>query len=86
MKKKVAKYILLELYILIGCFKSLDCDACGSIIGVILSQEGKLIELFSKKLNDSRKKNLVYVKDVYTIVQALKKWRHHSIPREFVVY
>jgi hypothetical protein len=37
-----------------------DCDASGSMIGVVLSQEGKLIALFSEILNDDKKTYCVY--------------------------
>ena len=32
-----------------------DCDASDSAIGAVLSQEGKTIAYFSKKLNDAKK-------------------------------
>ena len=63
-----------------------DCDASGSAIRVVLSQEGKPIAYFSKKLNDAKKKYSVYDQEFYAIVQALKKWRHYLLPKEFVLY
>ena len=63
-----------------------DCDASSSAIGAILSQKGKLIAYFSEKLNDAKKKYYVYDQEFYAIVQALKKWRHYLLPKEFVLY
>ena len=57
----------------------------GSAIGAVLSQEGKPIAYFSEKLNDA-KKYFVYDQEVYAIVQALKKWRHYFLPKEFVLF
>jgi hypothetical protein len=39
-----------------------DCDVSGSTIGAILSKEGKHIDFFSEKLNDTKMKYYVYDK------------------------
>ena len=49
-----------------------------------MSQEGKHVAFFSDELNDSKRKYYVYDQEFYAIVQALKKWRHYLIPKEFV--
>ena len=37
-------------------------------------------------MNDVKKKYSVYDQELYAIVQALKKWRHYLLPKEFVLY
>jgi hypothetical protein len=51
-----------------------------------LSQEDRLIAYFSKKMNEEKVKYSTYDKDFYAIIQALKKWRHYLIPKEFFLY
>ena len=59
LKKKVIEQPVLALPNFSKVFQ-VDCDASGSAIGVLLSQEGKPIAYFSKKLNDAKKKYYVY--------------------------
>jgi hypothetical protein len=58
----------------------------GFAIGAILSQYDRLVMYFSKKLNEVKFKYSTYDKELYVVIQALKKWRHYLVPKEFVLY
>ena len=51
--------------------------------GVVLSQEQRPVTYFSEKLNEAKQKYSSYDKELYVVVQSLKKWRHYLMPREF---
>jgi hypothetical protein len=51
-----------------------------------LSQDDRPIAYFSEKLNEAKIKYSTYDKEFYTVIQALKKWRHYLVPKEFVLY
>jgi hypothetical protein len=85
LKRKITEQPILVLSDFKKTFQ-VKCDACGFEIGVVLSQEDKPISYFSEKLNETKLKCSTYDKEFYAIIQALKKWRHHLIPKEFVLY
>jgi hypothetical protein len=59
LKKRVTTQPILSLPDFNKVFQ-VDCDAIGTTIGALISQEGRPITFFSEKLNESRKKYYVY--------------------------
>jgi len=62
------------------------CDVSRLAIGGVLSQENHPIVDFSEKLNVTRQRYSTYDKKFYTIVQALRYWRHYLLLLKFVLY
>ena len=58
----------------------------GTIVGAFFSQYERRVAYFNEKLNEIKQKYSSYDKELYVVLQALKKWRHYLIPKEFVLY
>ena len=63
-----------------------ECDASNIVVETILRQEAKPMEFFSERLNEAKTRYSTYDLELYALVQALKKWRHYLLPKEFVVF
>ena len=85
LKEKVIEQPILAILDFNKVFQ-VDCDASGTTIGAILSQEGRRVSYFSEKLNDAKRKYSIYDQEFYAIFQALNKWRHYLLPKDFVLY
>ena len=55
-------------------------------IGVVLSQEGRLVEFFNEKVPEPRQKWTTYELQFYAAIRALKHWEHYLIRWEFVLF
>lgn len=64
----------------------LHCEASKTGIGGVLSQRNQPIAFFSEKISGARFHYSTYDIEFYSIVQAIKHWRHYLLHKEFVLY
>lgn len=60
-------------------------DATGVGVGVILAQQGRPITFFSKQLSPHLRASSTYSHEIYTITEAVHKWRQYLLGRRFTI-
>ena len=63
----------------------LETDASSFDIGVVLLQREQPIAYFSKMLSIRMQQASAYVRELYAITKAVKKWRQYPLGRKFVI-
>lgn len=65
---------------------SIECDASGKGIGVVLTQDRKQIAYFNKALKDLTLSKSMYEKESMALVLAIQHWRPYLLGQKFTVY
>ncbi|WJX73966.1 hypothetical protein P8452_57684 [Trifolium repens] len=63
-----------------------ETDASAVAIRAVLSEEGHPLAFFSKKMCPRMQAASVYVREMYAITEAVKKWRQYLIGRHFHIF
>jgi hypothetical protein len=64
---------------------SVETEVSDYAIGANLTQNNRPAVFFSRSLNDSERRHSSVEKEVYAIVEALRKWRHYLIDTYFTL-
>lgn len=62
------------------------CDDSGMTIGVVLTQDDKLVACFIEKLNETQNNYSTYNNEFYVVIQSLEKWGHYLMPKVSILY
>jgi len=63
-----------------------ETNASDYTMGAILLQEDKLICYHSKNFSGTILNNPTYDKEMYVLVQALKKWKYYLMGKEKIIH
>lgn len=57
----------------------LETDASNTCIGAVISQDGRLIAFYRKKLSVKMSFDSIYSKELYAITKSICKWRRYLL-------
>jgi hypothetical protein len=61
-------------------------DASDYAIGEVLTQHGNPVAYHSETLSDTVRKYPTYDKEMYSIVQACRQWKHYILGKETIIH
>jgi hypothetical protein len=64
----------------------IEIDASDYVVGTVLTQHGHPMAYHSETLSDVVRKYPTYDKEMYSIVQAYRQWRHYILGKETVIH
>ena len=76
LKKKLIEAPILTLLDVSRPF-TIFTDAIGVAIGVVFTQDGKVVAYESRKMNEVEKRYLIYDQELSVIVHAIEIWKHY---------
>jgi hypothetical protein len=64
----------------------IETDAFDYVVGIVLSQHGHSVACHSETLSDIVQKYPTYEKEMYSIVQACRQWKHYILGKETIIH
>ena len=64
----------------------IETNASDYVVGVVLTQHGHPVAYHSETLSDAVHKYPTYDKEMYSIVQACRQWKHYILGKEIVIH
>jgi hypothetical protein len=85
LKHRVCSAPILSLLYLQQLFE-IEIDASDYVLGVVLTHYGHLVEYNSETLSYIVWKYPTYDKEMYSIVQVFRQWKHYIIGKETIIH
>ena len=64
----------------------IETDASDYAIGVVLTQQGHLVAYPSETFYNTVHNYPTYDKEMYSIVQACRQWKHYILGKETIIH
>jgi hypothetical protein len=64
----------------------IETNASDYVVGEFLTQHGHLVAYHSETLSDTIPKYPTYKKEMYSIVQACRQWKHYILGKETIIH
>jgi hypothetical protein len=64
----------------------IETDASDYVVGIVLTQHGHPVAYHSETLSDTVRKYPTYDKEMYSIVQACRQWKHYILGKETIIH
>jgi hypothetical protein len=85
MKPHLCSALILSFLDLQQPFK-IETDASNYVVGAVLTQHGHPVAYHSETLSDIVRKYPTYDKEMYSIVQACRQWKHYIMGKETIIH
>ena len=64
---------------------TLETDASDVAVSAVQQQNGRPVAFWSRTLNSNKKRYANVEKEAAAIVEAVRRWSHHLLPRKFII-
>ena len=65
---------------------TIEIDASDYAIGAVLTQQGHPVAYHSETLSETVRKYPTYDKEMYSIVQSCRQWKHYILGKETIIH
>ena len=64
----------------------IETDAFDYVVGIVLIHNGNQMAYHSETLSDTIRKYPIYDKEMYSIVQSYRQWKHYILGKETIIH